>query len=222
MNVQTVITADGSVTFYVPELDETYHSIHGAIQESIHVFINEGLKFKTGEANHLRILEMGFGTGLNALLTAAEAQRGRLKIDYHSIEKYPLETDQFKEINYSSILKSKELYEKILLSEWNKEIPLSEFFTLNKIHDSIDTFMPPANFYDLIYFDAFGPRVQPEMWEVSIFAKMFSALKMNGALVTYCAKGQVRRNMKEAGFIVEKLKGPPGKREMTRAIRQAV
>jgi tRNA U34 5-methylaminomethyl-2-thiouridine-forming methyltransferase MnmC len=220
-----ITTADGSHSLYVKELDEHYHSIHGAIQESIHVFINTGLKF-IAEKNksEISILEIGFGTGLNALLTCLEAEKLNLKINYTSIEAFPLDNVLINELNYAELLSAKEkekshlqtIFNELHSCEWEKEISISKNFTLHKIKNTLQEIKFEKSF-DLIYFDAFGPRVQPEMWTEELFSKIYNVTKPNGCLVTYCAKGEVKRTLKKVGFTVETLPGPPRKREMVRA-----
>ncbi len=222
MDVSLIKTADGSNSLYVKELDEHYHSIHGAIQESRHVFIDAGLKYIT-EQNHspLSVLEIGLGTGLNTFLTFIESEKLNLTIKYTALEAFPLLLDITNQLNYVECLNEKkhnDVFNFVHSCEWEKEIPLSEKFILNKLNSTLQE----INFddtYHLIYFDAFGPRVQPEMWTEGMFSKLFSATKPNGILVTYCAKGEVKRMFKKVGFAVETLPGPPGKREMVRAIR---
>lgn len=213
-------TSDGSHTIYLPELDETYHSIHGAIQEAQHVFIKAGLKFVEG--NELKILEIGFGTGLNALLTLLEVTNTEKKIEYTSLEAFPLSIEDVEQLNYVSELKlsdtERAYFNNLHNCAWEKLEAISPSFYLKKIEVKLWDYNSDEKF-DLIYFDAFGPRVQPEMWGVDVFEKMFKCLNTNGVLVTYCAKGVVKRRLKEVGFKVESLPGPPGKREMTKAIK---
>lgn len=210
-------TNDGSTTIYLPDLDENYHSNHGAIQEALHVFIQHGLHtFPTNKP--LNIFEMGFGTGLNAGLTLSEAQQ---TINYFGIEAYPVEETLLKELNYSELHPklTASIFSKIHSVEWNQLCPITENFNLKKIKSKIEDFQLPSNYFDLIYFDAFGSRAQKEMWNIDILEKMFLGLKPEGKLVTYCAKGQFKRDLKSLGFMVESLPGPPGKREMTRAVK---
>ncbi len=220
METKKVHTADGSHTLYVPHLDEHYHSIHGAIQEALHVFIAMGLHHSTQSS--LSILEIGFGTGLNALLTQLEAEKLNKNIYYHSLEGYPLSVDEVKDLNYIQEVKGESVqtkFDALHDAKWEKSIELTTGFTLHKQQVMLQEYEPKEESIDLIYFDAFGPRVQPELWEKSIFDKMFTVLKPNGVLVTYCAKGDVRRTMLASGFEVERLPGPPGKREMLRATK---
>lgn len=220
MNRELITTSDGSQTIFVKELNETYHSIHGAIQEANHVFIDKGLRlFKAGDK--VRILEVGFGTGLNALLTWLHAKELNLNVNYTGVEAFPVEDELIQAINYCDQLESgaEEYFKKLHEIEWDSEIQLDEHFTLSKIKQKIEEFSVPAHLFDLIYFDAFGPNAQSELWNSDVLQKMNDLLKPNGILVTYCAKGQVKRDLKSVGFKIEALPGPPGKREMTRAIK---
>lgn len=215
------ITADGSHTLYLKSLDETYHSIHGAIQEAIHVYINAGFNYYKNRAQ-LNVLEVGFGTGLNAFLTYQESLKNNIEVNYTSIEAYPLQKESIDKLNYLSELnvaeKEIKLFNKLHEAKWNENEKITASFSLTKLELMLQDFTREEQ-YDVIYFDAFGPRVQPELWETSILQQMFNALKVNGVLVTYCAKGSVKRALKEVGFKIESIPGPPGKREMTRAIK---
>jgi len=214
---EIIITSDGSTTIHIPEWDEQYHSKHGAIQEAYHVFIKHGLNLF--ENQKINILEIGFGTGLNSFITFIEAQKRDLIVDYVGVEKFPISDEECKQLNYVSELKSDkdaDIFEKMHSSSWNEKHVLSKDFSLTKRNQDFND-IDDKEVFDLIYFDAFGARVQPELWTVTIFQKMFDALKSGGVLVTYSAKGSVRRAMIEVGFKVEKLPGPPGKREMLRA-----
>ncbi|MCB0409371.1 MAG: tRNA (5-methylaminomethyl-2-thiouridine)(34)-methyltransferase MnmD [Flavobacteriales bacterium] len=213
-------TSDGSHTLYVPELDETYHSIHGAVQEAKHVFINNGLEYFKG-LKKFSVFEVGFGTGLNTILTKLYAEKNQVEINYHTIESFPISLEIIEKLNYAQEINGieKEDFLKIHEISWGENHQLSAYFKLTKVHDRIQGYETDRKF-DVIFYDAFGPRAQKEMWEKSIFEKMFSLLNSDGILVTYCAKGQVKRNLKEVGFVVETLPGPPGKREMTRAIKE--
>jgi tRNA U34 5-methylaminomethyl-2-thiouridine-forming methyltransferase MnmC len=226
---EIIKTADGSHSLYVKDLDEHYHSIHGAIQEGLHVFIEMGLKasalrLSKGEENvsTINILEIGLGTGLNVFLTYLEILKNPLSIHYTALEAFPLENEIINELNYIELLgaaQHQKNFDQIHSCEWNKNIELTKNFTLHKIKNTLQE-VKFENIFDIIYFDAFGPRVQPEMWTEEIFAKIYSATKLNGFLVTYCAKGEVKRTLKKVGFTVETLQGPPGKREMVRAVRK--
>ncbi|MES2588956.1 MAG: tRNA (5-methylaminomethyl-2-thiouridine)(34)-methyltransferase MnmD [Bacteroidota bacterium] len=215
------ITADGSHTFYMAEINEYYHSHHGAIQEARHVFIKNGFHFFESE-NEFSILEVGFGTGLNALLTCLEAEKSNKKITYFALEAYPLSEEELTDLNYSTQLEEKNahiLYQKIHQANWGEMTKISPTFKIIKLKEKIQELKLELNSIDLIYFDAFGPRVQPEMWSLEIFSKIFSLAKEKACFVTYCAKGQVKRDLKSAGFQVETLQGPPGKREMIRGLK---
>ena len=213
MQSEIKLTEDGSSTLYVLEIDETYHSTHGAIQESMHIFIGQGLNMMQKES--IRILEVGFGTGLNALLTALHTDK---QIEYITIEKYPIDKQFVQILNYpehTKISESRSVFEKIHQSPWEKLIEITPHFRMQKVKTNFCDFAPSGKF-DLIYFDAFSPEKQPEMWELKQFEKLFNACHPGAVIVTYCAKGAVRRNMQSAGFTVERLPGPPGKREILR------
>lgn len=209
-------TADGSFTFYHEEMDEPYHSLNGAIQESSHVFIKNGLL--ACNKKDLRILEIGFGTGLNMLLTYRETVHQNRHIYYHGVEKYPLKTEEFNMLNYWTILGDmyREPFIASHLAQWNKKIMLSENFTLFKELSDFRE-MQPGKGYNLIYYDAFAPAKQPELWSEEILMSIYNLLNDQGIWVSYTAMGAVRRSLLSAGFDVEKLPGPPGKREMIRA-----
>lgn len=215
---EIVRTEDGSDTLYVPELDEHYHSVHGAIQESEHIFIGAGLSFS--KADPLRIFEVGFGTGLNALLTCISAEKLQRNVYYTSVEKYPLQPEVTASLNYASVLKgdSGRLFDIIHKSRWNSPVRISDNFILNKIEGDLLS-KNIEGVYDLVYFDAFGPEKQPEMWSDEVFARIGEAVSRNGILVTYSVKGSVQRCLKRVGFTVELLPGPPGKRQILRAVK---
>lgn len=213
------ITADGSTTIHISNWNESYHSRHGAIQETNHVFIKNGLS--QINADTISILEIGFGTGLNAFITFLEAHRRKISIDYTGVEAYPITSVEVEAMNYSSELTASEfteVFKQMHACSWEEAHTVSSNFLLTKrkqfFQDIID-----LNKYDLIYFDAFGFDVQPELWTTNIFRSMHKALKDGGILVTYAARGAVKRSMMEVGFSVEKLPGPPGKREMFRATK---
>lgn len=220
MQREIITTADGSKTIQIMEWDEQYHSKHGAIQEAYHVFIDSGLSlFKDQE---LSILEVGFGTGLNAFITFLETEKRGLNINYTGVEAYPVASEELQQLNYISELKAESFSKDFHLlhsSSWEKEIAISDVFTLRKEQKDFAE-LEMHDMFNLIYFDAFGARVQPELWTEAIFEKMYSALKDGGVLVTYSAKGSVRRAMQTVGFTVERLPGPPGKREMLRATKK--
>jgi len=214
-------TADGSHTLFIPELDEHYHSVNGAIQESTHVFIEAGLNKIPKQ--HISILEIGFGTGLNALLTLLNAQQSDKRIDYVTLEAYPLPGSITSKLNYADKYDPsfQSLFTDLHSSKWEAMVKTTPYFSLKKIKADFTVF----NFssldkpIDLIYFDAFAPDKQPEMWSQPLFDSLYNITAENGILVTYCAKGVVRRMMQQAGYKVERLPGPPGKREMLRATR---
>jgi tRNA U34 5-methylaminomethyl-2-thiouridine-forming methyltransferase MnmC len=214
-----VHTADGSTSIHLPDWNESYHSKHGAIQEAQHVFIKNGLDLFQDQ--NLSILEIGFGTGLNAFITLLESPKRELIIQYTGVEAYPVLAEEWQHMNYVAELQADEqapLFELMHNSAWEQEIAITPTFSLCKRQQRIQD-IADQNQYDLIYFDAFGYRVQPELWSDEIFRNMYAALKPNGVLVTYAATGAVRRSMLAAGFSVEKLAGPPGKREMLRATK---
>ncbi len=214
MQRKIVTTSDGSSTIYFPEWDEHYHSKHGAIQEAYHVFIKMGLSLFSSQK--VAVLEIGFGTGLNAFITLLEAEKRNLQITYEGVEAYPVAIEEVGLLNYPQELNdSQAVFKQLHEIPWEESQNITPYFTLKKRKLFFDQIEDSSQF-DLIYFDAFGARVQPELWTASIFQKMYNALKPNGILVTYAAKGSVRRAMLEVGFKVEKLPGPPGKREMLR------
>ena len=212
------ITKDGSPTLYLPELDEHYHSTHGAVQEAKHVFIENGLRSLYNKSE-LTILEVGFGCGLNALLTCLEVQLNySISIKYVGIESMPINEEDNKKMDFSKQINNSNysnLYEKIIVANWNETTQITSNFLLQKLKYKLQDFDLSTYSFDLIYYDAFGPRAQSEMWEKSIFEPLYTVLSSNGMLVTYCAQGQFKRNLKEIGFLVESRPGPPGKREMT-------
>jgi tRNA U34 5-methylaminomethyl-2-thiouridine-forming methyltransferase MnmC len=217
MDKEFVITEDGSHTIYLPEMDEHYHSTHGAIQESLHIYINQGLFQVTKQ--EISILEIGFGTGLNAYLTYAFGDHKKLNISYFSIEKYPLPEIDYLKLNYPSKIfpEYSDVFEKIHSSKWDSVVKISPEFSLQKVHADLLSFdfncLPQ---FDLVYYDAFAPGKQPEMWTDEIIQKVASAVKKDGILVTYCAKGSVRRAFLAAGFQMERIPGPTGKKEILR------
>lgn len=220
---EIITTADGSTTIHLPELNEHYHSKHGAINEAKHVFITHGLHYfiETQRPDHINILEIGFGTGLNAFITFLESERNNQLIRYAGVEAYPVPLEEAKLMNYPEALSvsgKASFFEMMHTSAWENPIEISAKFRLTKRQLFFDD-IKENNAYNLIYFDAFGARVQPDLWTETIFQKMYNALQSNGVLVTYSAKGSVRRAMQAVGFTVERLPGPPGKREMLRALK---
>jgi tRNA U34 5-methylaminomethyl-2-thiouridine-forming methyltransferase MnmC len=213
-----VITKDGSHTLFVPALDEHYHSIHGALQESKHVFIKEGLNRCPGK--DITVFEIGFGTGLNALLAYLESACRNIKINYYAIENDPLDMQIISKLNYPEILKldghGRKLFYDMHAGEWNRKLELHNNFIITKIKEDITLFAIHFT-YDVVFFDAFAPQKQPEMWDREIFRKIYNNMAPGGILTTYSAKGEVKRILVSSGFKVETIQGPPGKREMIRA-----
>lgn len=219
MKRKIITTADGSKTIQIEDWNEQYHSVHGAIQEAYHVFIKHGLSLFHDQP--LSILEIGFGTGLNALITLLESQKRGLDIAYKGIEAYPVVREELKQLDYIEALDAGDMehcFFNMHQISWGQPHLILPNFSL--IKQQIDfREIADVDQFDLIYFDAFGARVQPELWTEDVFAIMFRALKKDGVLVTYSAKGSVRRAMQAVGFVVERLPGPPGKREMLRALK---
>jgi len=220
--VRIITTNDNSHTLFDPELNENFHSIHGAIQESRHVFIEAGFLHVAQRLNSIRLLEVGFGTGLNAMLTQIEAETLGKMLLYTSIEAYPLERETWEQLNYPRILCSIDytsVFEKLHITEWGKAEEISTNFRLHKIHSKLEDYSPPEDTFDLVYFDAFSPAVQPELWSLDIFRKLYTAMRPGAILTTYSVKGDFIRSLKTLGFEVEKIPGPPGKRHITRALK---
>ncbi len=215
MQTEIKITEDGSHTLFVPEIDECYHSTHGAIQESRHIFIEAGLK--QSSKKELSVLEIGFGTGLNAFLTLLEAEKERKTIHFKCLELFPVTVDNISQLNYPQLLDvdKKTYFQDIHNCEWNKSAKISTRFDIEKTQVDFTHYVC-SDFFDVCYFDAFSPEKQPEMWTEKSFKMLFDHANPNAVITTYCAKGSVRRAMKAAGFEVERLPGPPGKREMLR------
>ncbi|GAB2779183.1 tRNA (5-methylaminomethyl-2-thiouridine)(34)-methyltransferase MnmD [Salinimicrobium soli] len=223
MKREIIKTADGSATIYLPEWNEHYHSKHGALQEALHVFIKTGFYhfLEKIAVEEISILEIGFGTGLNALITYMEAKKGKISVNYTGIEAYPVASEELEKLDYAASFheeNASEVFDVLHAIPWEEKHEVSDFFQLKKEQKFFKE-LKYSEAVDLIYFDAFGPRVQPDLWTEEIFASMFAALKPGGVLVTYSAKGSVRRAMQAVGFKVERLPGPPGKREMLRATK---
>lgn len=242
MEKEILVTGDGSHTIVIPAMEVTYHSRHGAIQESVHVFIETGLRYRMAQlsdgvqpsqAQAIRILEMGFGTGLNALLTLQYAIQHSLPVYYQSLELYPLATAEVAQLNYTAQLNEpglESMFREMHTCTWEADNHIHPLFTLHKKNQSLLNLpieaelvpsVPSADF-DLIYYDAFAPRAQPELWTEDTFRRLFTTLRPGGILVTYCSKSIVRRAMQAAGFTVTKPPGPWGKREMLRAVKPCV
>lgn len=222
MKRQIIRTSDGSSTLYIEEWNEHYHSKHGALQEALYVFIKQGLQFLAPRKSSIRILEMGFGSGLNALLTYDFACQNQLEIEYVGVEGFPLTTEEINALNYNELIEnqnSAKIFDAFHELPWNISKALDDLFTLEKKMTSFEDVELVQHYFDLIYFDAFGARVQPLLWEFNMLQKMYDCLNTNGVFVTYSAKGSVRRDLMKLGFEVERLDGPPGKRHMLRAIK---
>lgn len=217
------ITSDGTHTILSEKYAVPYHSIHGALQETNHVFIDAGLRYISAqkEKEHIRILEVGFGTGLNVLATLAYSRNYTQSIDIQSIEAYPITLETADKLNYGDYIDliDKEDLLGLHTSKWSSPIAIDEIFTFTKFQVRLEDF-DSDDLFDVIYFDAFAPTAQPELWSPVILQKMFDLLSNHGVLVTYCAKGQFKRDLKSVGFEVEAIPGPPRKREMTRAIKR--
>jgi len=241
-DITIIETSDGSHSLFVPALNETYHSRHGSIQESQWVFIKQGLEYvclnkgprmhefgvssvgvtlqegQVPERNRGRIHEVGFGTGLNALLAMRWAEEQQVNVHFTSLETNVISTELAAQLNYATSEKERSDFLKMHTCAWNEDVIITPHFTLHKAQRAVQD-EQAENQYDVVFYDAFGPPTQPEMWTLAIFQRMHAALKPGGIFVTYCAKGQVRRDLQAAGFTVERLPGPPGKREMLRATK---
>ena len=216
------ITEDGSHTLYVPELDEHYHSTHGAIQESLHVYLEAGLHHSS--KSKINLLEIGFGTGLNAFLTLLDTEKSGKIIKYTSLERYPVSIADAELFNYSKLLdpSHEKIFTQLHSSAWGEWVEITPSFHLRKLQMdacNLDNFQPEAPF-DVIYYDAFAPEKQPSMWTEEIFNRLYALSNQEAVLTTYCAKGAVRRMLQSAGYQVERLPGPPGKREILRAVKK--
>lgn len=216
--MKIIVTGDGTHTLFVPELHEHYHSTFGALTESMHVFIEAGLRFHSAK-KQITVFEVGFGTGLNALLTCIEAIEKGIDVLYYTVEKNPVEPEIIEKLNYPENIppmnRTRELFRAIHTAEWDKIVIIHERFRLHKVHADITRYMPDFS-CDVIYFDAFAPEKQAEVWTGVIFKNLYNVLNQGGILTTYCVKGDVKRMLKVAGFSLEKLPGPPGKREILR------
>lgn len=219
--MQIIVTKDGSHSLLHEALNETYHSLHGAMQESVHVFIQQGLQYylRQHPGNKVSILEVGFGTGLNALLTLQHAQQLSTPLAYVTLEAYPLEEALWSKLNYTDSLGLQPYFEKLHRTAWNEEHVLLPHVSFTKLHTTLQAVTLAEASFDIVYFDAFAPNKQPEMWTLPVLEKVTGSLKQGGILVTYCAKGQLKRDLKTLGLTVETLSGPPGKKEMVRAVK---
>lgn len=214
------VTVDGSHTILSETFDVTYHSKNGAITESNVVFIDAGLNyFKNDNTSNISIFEMGFGTGLNAFLSCLWAESNKILIQYHAVEAFPVSLKMIEELNYPDILGNSEIFKNIHSVPWEQNQKITPFFQINKENIKIEDYRAQSLF-DIVFYDPFGPGTQPHLWEIPTLTKMYNLLVHNGLLVTYCAQGAFKRNIRDVGFYVENIPGPPGKREITRAFKK--
>ncbi len=220
-DVKLIITSDGSHSLLNEALNETYHSVHGAIQESQHVFINNGLRYylESTTSDNLSIFEVGFGTGLNALLTLKAIENMKTFVRYVAVETSPIGEALWGSLNYTNVLGLEETFDNLHRTSWEISNQITPQISLIKRRTTLQAMELEAKSLDVVYFDAFAPNKQPELWTIDILRKVILAMKLNGVFVTYCAKGQLKRDLKELGLTVETLPGPPGKKEMVRAVR---
>ena len=221
--VKIIVTEDGSHSLYHEGFNETYHSFHGAVQESRHVFLKEGLDYLNAHFNPktIRVLEVGFGTGLNAILTSEWALKTQINIEYTTLEPFPLSKEVYQALNYHEFFEDETVKDRFLElhhAAWENEFHHNEFFSIVKTESKLQDFQTNLCF-DIVFFDAFAPSKQSEMWDLKVIEKTASLLDSNGVFVTYCAKGQLKRDLKSAGLMVETLPGPPGKKEMVRGVK---
>lgn len=216
--IKIITTEDGSHSLYREDLKETYHSFHGALQESVHVFINMGLDYfyEKHKPSQIRILEVGFGTGLNALLAQDFAERNQVNIHFETLETIPLQADVYQNLNYAEKMDKQNIFISMHESSWGYETDISRFFSLKKVNTPLESYQNSRPF-DIIFFDAFAPSKQPELWELEILEQVFGFTASPGVFTTYCAKGQLKRDLKTVGYEVATLAGAPGKKEMVRA-----
>jgi tRNA U34 5-methylaminomethyl-2-thiouridine-forming methyltransferase MnmC len=218
--LELIVTSDGSHSLLNTSLDETYHSRHGALQESLHVFIKHGLHFfEEKNPSKISILEIGFGTGLNALLTAQDVIHKPVQVEYTSLEAFPVEEEIWSQLNYADTEDSKQVFNRLHKASWSKPELIQSNFILTKLHTTLQQVDLSSSSFDVVFYDAFAPNKQPEMWELPMLQKVVERLSSNGVFVTYCAKGQLKRDLRSLGLNVESLQGPPGKKEMIRATR---
>ena len=218
-NLEIITTLDGSHTLRNVQLNETYHSVHGAVQESLHVFIKNGTEYfrTTNQRDSVSVFEVGFGTGLNSLLTLQYAVRNNIRVRYSTIEAFPLPGDVLEKLNYGG--EDQKVFDAIHDAPWGEEVSVVPEFKLLKLQISLH-YLASKHACDVIYFDAFAPSVQPDMWTITALDQVTSRLTEGGVFVTYSAKGQLKRDLQELGLQVETLPGPPGKNQMVRAIRR--
>lgn len=220
ISTEVITTGDGSVSLYRADIDETYHSRHGAVQESLHVFIDAGLK-QLGHLGEINVLEVGLGTALNALLTLVFAEENKIPIRYTSLETFPLPQEVWSKVSYAQNELQSAWYKALHEAPWNERVEITPYFSIRKMEAAAESVSLQADEFDLMYYDAFGPRAQAEMWRVELFSHLSNFMKPNSVWVTYCAKGQVRRDLEACGWKMERIPGPPGKREMLRGIKQS-
>ncbi len=221
MERKIIDTADGSKTIYLPELNEQYHSVNGALTESEYVYIEKG--FLSSQKQSPVVFEVGFGTGLNCILTAVQAEKRKRKTHYYSIENFPLDSFTLDQLNHFSLFRPEEksIFEKIHSCEWNSMVQISEYFFLHKILSDLNGFsFSGLKKFDVVYFDAFGPDKQPEMWIAEVFNSIYNQCNLDAIFVTYSAKGEIRRRLTQTGFTMQRLPGPPGKKQMLRGIKK--
>ena len=220
MKRELALTKDGSPTLYLPEWDEHFHSHNGAWQESQHIFVGLGLHYLAQKHDSLSVLEMGYGTGLNALLAWIYSQENNVKVNYTGIEKYPVSAEEFEQLSKASTDNAHQsMNDRLFGCEWGRSVKLNDRFCLHKREEDMLDYEVELERYNLVYMDAFDPELQPELWSVSQFQKIYNSIKTGGVLTTYSVKGWVKRNLKQVGFKIEKHPGPPGKREVLRAIK---
>lgn len=215
LHTEVITTGDGSASLYRADIDETYHSRHGAVQESLHVFIEAGLA-QLQHFPEINVLEVGLGTALNALLTLVFAEENKVSIRYTSLETFPLPQEIWSKVSYAQNEQQSQWYKAIHEAAWNEWVVISPHFSIRKMEAPAESVSLEEQEFDLMYYDAFGPRAQAEMWRVELFARLTQFMKTDSLWVTYCAKGQVRRDLEACGWNMERIPGPPGKREMLR------
>lgn len=219
--MKLVTTKDGSQTLYVNSINETYHSLNGAVSESLHVFINAGFNYLGNQGlNKIKLIEIGFGTGLNALLTLIESLKTKINVEYTALEPNPLGQTIIEKLNYGKYMghNDEDKFAQLHDEPWERKVEITENFTLLKLKVKLEAFDPESRKFNLVYFDAFAPNKQPEIWSLGNLAKLFRSMEKRGVFVTYSAMGKLKRDLRTVGFEVESLPGPTGKREMVRAI----
>jgi len=217
-DIRIIETEDGSHSLELPSLNETYHSKYGAIQESEYVYIKQGFS-QFVNTKGLKILEIGFGTGLNALLTLREALKRKVAVEYHAVEAYPILPEVYEKLNYGNYILSAEAFLNLHQISWDEQKEVSPYFKIKKYHQKVEEINLPHNYFDLVYFDAFAPSKQAGIWSVEVLEKVRNSMATEGMFVTYCAQGAFKRNLKTLGFKLEELQGPPGKMQMIRAVK---